>query len=350
MSDNILASGGGGGGQVDFTVTQASHGFSATPPTAIYYGPAAWIPSQANNEASVATHVVIAVNGNDFTATNLGRVTVTGHTLTPGEYYFVSDTTPGLLVSTEPEGINAISNPMVFVEDSNTLHIFPFRPSKRGTALDPGWTYFSPWTSINTNSFYVSNNTTNLAIFKPGRPLRYRQNPFNWGWGIVNSVVPGSPTPADLTINLSGTSFSSGYDEMLFGEFTKVSTVSFNINGLFADANDTALLLNDLNYRYRWTGGEAYCVMVTHRVIADDTAGSGQNPFVNLLINGSGVCSANTYGGRRTLAASWVDTQDDIDASNYAIDYNDSIEVAVRQSSGNDDTSDLSIQGVFVFR
>lgn len=349
MSDNALSFG-AGGGQVDFAVNQSSHGFSTTPPTPIYYddGSSIWKAAQANSADTLGTHLVIEIiDVDNFKATNIGRITVAAHTLTIGEYYFVSKDTAGALVTVEPDGF---SNPIVYIEDSDILHVLPFRPSTKGTALDPGWTVFPGFTYINVSSFYVNNDATNLAIFKPGRPLRYRQDPFNWGWGMVASITVGSPTPSDITINLAGASFSSSYDEMLYGEFNKVSVISFAINGAFADSNDNQLLLNDLNYRYRWNGGEACCVMVSHRVTTDDSAGVGNNPFVNLHIEGSGVCSANTYGGKRTLSTAWVDSTTDIDMTNYIINYNDSIEVTTRVSSGNDDASNLSIQGVFIFR
>lgn len=350
MSNNVLASG-AGGGQVDFAVNQTTHGFSVTPPTPIYYDDisSTWKAAQANDANTLGTHLVIEViDVDNFKATNIGRITVTAHTLTVGEYYFVSHTTAGTLVTIEPDGF---SNPMVFVEDADILHVLPFRPSTVGTALDPGWTAFSGFTYNNVSSFYVANTPTNLAIFKPGRPLRYRQNPFTWTYGIIRSISIGSPSPAQVTINLSGGSLSFSYDEMLFGEFSKVSTVSFAINGQFADTTDTQLLLNDLNYRYKWSTGEAYCVLISHRVIIDDSAGVSTNPSANLYVNGLGVCSTNGYAGRGVSSFIWIENSTDIDQSNYKLENGYTIEIGSTISgTGNNDAANLSIQGTFVFR
>lgn len=345
----IGSAGGGGGGQVDFSINQAAHGFTAVPPTPIYFDSGTWKAAKADSADTLGTHLVIEVSGVDnFKATNIGRITIASHTLTIGEYYFVSADTAGALVSVEPEGF---SNPIVFIEDADTLHILPYRPSTVGTSLDPGWSAVLSFTYVNQATFYVPNTPDNLAIFKAGRPLRYRQSPFTWNFGIINSISVGTPTPTDISVYMAGAMLSITHDEMLFGEFNKVSTISFAINGEFADTTDLQLLLNDLKYRYKWSTGEAYLVLISHRLIIDDSAGVSANPRVNIYINGLAVCSTLSYAGRGSSSFVWIDTVSDIDIGRYKIEKDDTIEIgATLSGTGNNDASNLSIQGTFVFR
>lgn len=119
---------GGGSGSSSFGVTQAAHGFTTL--TAIYHDGAQWQLADASASASLGTHIVTAVAGvNDFTAAALGRFTITGHGLTVGNDYFVSDTVPGAITDTNPA---TYSNPILSVEDANTIHVLHYRASQSG--------------------------------------------------------------------------------------------------------------------------------------------------------------------------------------------------------------------------
>ena len=65
-----------------------------------------------------------------------GHYTDASHGLTIGDYYFLDATTPGALTATEPSAPN-FSNPIIFVEDANTLVIVPWRPSDPSGASEP---------------------------------------------------------------------------------------------------------------------------------------------------------------------------------------------------------------------
>ena len=50
--------------------------------------------------------------------------------LTPGQYYFVSDVTPGLLTSTEPTSTSSFSNPLLLAITATTGNVLSYRPSQ----------------------------------------------------------------------------------------------------------------------------------------------------------------------------------------------------------------------------
>lgn len=112
---------------VSETFTQASHGFAVK--DAVRHNGTTWVKAQANSIAGcISVWVVTAVaSGSVFTASLRGRVTVTGHGLTPGTLYYLSADTAGLLMATMPVG--SLTRPLgyylraVFVESANVLHI-----------------------------------------------------------------------------------------------------------------------------------------------------------------------------------------------------------------------------------
>lgn len=116
---------------VEFPVNQSTHGFLVTNSIRYDFGTTSWVKAIANSDSNLGTHIVTeVVDGNNFKCSAVGRYTITGHGLTPGQYYFTSSTTPGALTNTEPE----LSNPMIYVESANVVHILPFRPSYSGEA------------------------------------------------------------------------------------------------------------------------------------------------------------------------------------------------------------------------
>lgn len=111
------------------SVAQTGHGFSVL--DAIRHNGTQWVKAKADSTSTLGTHIVTAVaDANNFTAGFAGKFTITGHGLTPAHYYFVSITTAGLLVIDEPT--SGASNPLVFVQDANTIWVLPWRPSLLG--------------------------------------------------------------------------------------------------------------------------------------------------------------------------------------------------------------------------
>lgn len=143
-----------GKGSTIFTVTQASHGFSILSP--IYHNGTNWQLARADLDTTVGTHVVVGLNGNDFTACSLGKISnINTSSLTAGAWYFVSTSTGGALTSTEP--IIGYSNPILYCETSNAttgvIHVVSERPSQSveetslTTRYTTGWILATSWTS-----------------------------------------------------------------------------------------------------------------------------------------------------------------------------------------------------------
>ena len=133
-SNNIVAIAGGGGTASGATteVTQSSHGLAIK--DCIRHNGTAWVKAQADDGATLALGVVTEVaDSNTFTVAQSGRFELSSHGLTVGQWYYLSAATAGLLTTTEP----TISQPLVYVEGSNHLFVYPYRPTNlivNGTA------------------------------------------------------------------------------------------------------------------------------------------------------------------------------------------------------------------------
>ena len=113
------------GGQV--SVTQ-SNSFSAG--QAIYFNGTIWVLAQANAAGTLGVALVSSsgLSGSAFIAVFMGQVTgLSG--LTSGQYYFVSDATPGALTTTEPTNTSSYSNPIVLALSTTMGFVLPFRPN-----------------------------------------------------------------------------------------------------------------------------------------------------------------------------------------------------------------------------
>ena len=125
----------GGGGtvtsSVSFNVTKANHGYVVSDlPVAMFNTSTGWIEARSDIDITLGTHVMVAiVSANVFTLAQAGRYLISGHGLEIDSYYFVSDSSTGQFVLNEP---TTYSNPLLYVEDSNYIHVLPFRPSLSG--------------------------------------------------------------------------------------------------------------------------------------------------------------------------------------------------------------------------
>ena len=122
-ANNIIEIGGGGAGGSTTEVTQNSHGFVAK--DAIRHNGSAWVKAQANAASTLALGIVTEAATNTFTVAQSGRFTISSHGLTVGQWYYLSAAAAGGLVSTEP----AISQPIVYVESSSVIFVYPYRPT-----------------------------------------------------------------------------------------------------------------------------------------------------------------------------------------------------------------------------
>jgi len=134
-ANNIIEIGGGGAGGSTTEVTQNSHGFVAK--DAIRHNGSTWVKAQANAASTLALGIVTEAATNTFTVAQSGRFEISSHGLTVGQWYYLSAAAAGGLVSTEP----AISQPIVYVESSSVIFVYPYRPTNlliNSDGLTPG--------------------------------------------------------------------------------------------------------------------------------------------------------------------------------------------------------------------
>lgn len=124
------------------TVTQASHGFTVGAPTPVYYGTGgSWAKADSSNGNGLAIGIAVASDANTFTLYTSGAMSwSTTLTATTGNYYYVSDVTPGTLTATEPTSNLSYSNPILFATASNSGIVMPYRPSAVQGGIWPGST------------------------------------------------------------------------------------------------------------------------------------------------------------------------------------------------------------------
>ncbi len=109
------------------TYTQASHGFN--PLEVVRPNGTNWVKGQGNSipNCTDCYLVTAAPTANTFVGIRSGRVTITGHGLTPGALYYLSAATAGLLTTTKPVGDTAAPLgfflPVLFVESANVVHV-----------------------------------------------------------------------------------------------------------------------------------------------------------------------------------------------------------------------------------
>ena len=108
-------------------VSQTAHGF--TTGQAVYFNGTSWALAEANSITTLGIGLVVYIDANTFYLYCLGIISgLSG--LTAGQYYFVSDTIPGALTTTEPTSVNSFSNPILLAISSTIGVVLPFRPSE----------------------------------------------------------------------------------------------------------------------------------------------------------------------------------------------------------------------------
>jgi len=132
-ANNIIEIGGGsGGGGATTEVTQNTHGLQVK--DAIRHNGSVWVKAQANDGATLALGVVVVRgDANTFTVAQSGRFEITSHGLSVGQWYYLDATTAGALTAAEP----SISQPLVYVESSSHVFVYPYRPTQIMTSAVP---------------------------------------------------------------------------------------------------------------------------------------------------------------------------------------------------------------------
>lgn len=108
-------------------IHQVGHGFSTG--QAVYFTGSTWALAEANAVGTLGIGVIVVLGANDFVVYYSGPISgLSG--LTAGQYYFVSDATPGLLTATEPTARTSFSNPLLFALTTTSGIVLPFRPAQ----------------------------------------------------------------------------------------------------------------------------------------------------------------------------------------------------------------------------
>ena len=142
-------------GPFTLPVAQAAHGFSSG--NAVYFNGTSWVLAQANSALTLGVGVVSYVDANNFLLYFSGVLSgLSG--LAPGDYYFVSDATPGLLTSTAPTAATSFTNPLLFALTATQGLVLPYRAAQ---VLTPA-TYATEYDFLLDNEpMYVGTNYAN---------------------------------------------------------------------------------------------------------------------------------------------------------------------------------------------
>jgi len=126
-----------GSGNSFWKVNEVAHGRAiGFPLTPVYLDTGIWTDAQADVQNTLGTHVIIQViDVDNFIIGQSGRYKAAAHGLTVESHYFVSELVAGALTLLEPP---VFSNPIVFVEDANIIHISPFRAFSDTGSATPG--------------------------------------------------------------------------------------------------------------------------------------------------------------------------------------------------------------------
>jgi len=169
-SANVETPIGSGSGGTVFTIAQAN---SFVIGDAVYYNGTTYQKALADAAAtSEVLGVVSRATASDFDLTLTGEVEKAAWGLTPGEVYFLSPTTPGLLVTTEPTTIGQISLPVGVASSATKMYVAP----KRGVVV--GGTNARASVSLTSGA---TTNVQNLAGYDAGELT---------GWVFISSAAP----------------------------------------------------------------------------------------------------------------------------------------------------------------
>jgi len=187
------------------------------------------------------------------------------------------------------------------------------------------------------------------VIFQVGRPLRWTDGT-PWYYGIVTAYSAG-------TVYISGIAIVNinSLDFLEFGPMSKVTMMTFSINGQYADGADQQLIFNNLNTLVRWSMGTAYCVQILHIGIYPDTGASQPriNAYRSVYPGAQVPIGLGNLSEGLDVVQTWTSTcsigSSGMNPSNYMISNGDRIDIGGNAQGANDDARDLTVVLVFVY-
>ena len=212
----------------------------------------------------------------------------------------------------------------------------------QGETTNPQWTTISAtkYTAAPASTSTVTfSDTTDLAV---GRPVRYTYNGTTY-YGIITAVA----TNALMTIAGAPLNISNDLTNIDIGSPGQVEVVDLKVAGTYAD-NVEDVLAGTENRYVRWRKSAAYLVAISATHKTADT-GAAQ-PKLNAKVAGNLVSTQDSNAGLQlSTAGTWVNgSAVDISAANYAVAFNDALELRVTAAGTNGNAANLSAALVFV--
>jgi hypothetical protein len=223
----------------------------------------------------------------------------------------------------------------LFTKFDDEMYAHPNGAGEYGLARK--WTQETNFVATPASTSTLTMTADVSGFILPGYGLRYVIGGVTY-YGIVTAVA------ANL-LTVAGASMGADVTALHWCDSTRLYHIDFFVPGLFSDAADTTLLINDAHTAFRWELSTAYCVLISHKVRTDD---SGANqPRVTLYINGAAVGTDNANAGL-PVAETWTSTVIGISTANYDILRTEAVEVAVDANGSNKDAVDLMVSVVFL--
>jgi hypothetical protein len=224
-----LPSGGGSGSFSSLTnnIAQTAHAFTVGQP--LYWNGSAYALAKADspNTAEVQGIVTTVTDANNFVLTTTGKATgLSG--LTPGEVYWLSEATAGLLTTTQPTAVGSVSKPVLVALTATTaqMQIFDTAPASNQTAVVE---YVNVGLSANTGALAL-NSTLVFDQVKSG------SIPYNTSTGLFTLTAGKTYKLSAVVRGLDATQ----NDYSWFDGTTNTSLVTNNAGGLTATVSDVA--------------------------------------------------------------------------------------------------------------
>lgn len=212
----------------------------------------------------------------------------------------------------------------------------------QGENTDPQWTTVSAskYTATPASTSTVTfSDTSDLAV---GRPVRYTYNGTTY-YGIITAIS----TNALMTIAGAPLNVSHDLTNLDIGTPGQVEVLDLMVEGTYAD-NTEDILAGTANRYVRWRKSAAYLVAISATHKTADT-GAAQ-PKLNAKVAGNLVSTEDSNAGLQlSTSGAWVNgSAVAISAANYAVAFNDSLELRVTAAGSNGNAANLSAALVFV--
>jgi hypothetical protein len=184
-------------------ITQTAHGFSVK--DVIGHNGTAWTKAKSTavvTDVQAQSFVESVIDANTFTIVTHGVMVVTGHGLTVGEHYWLSQSTAGAITATTP--VSGISQHVLYVRDVNTLFVDIDQPTTNATSSTVTYAY-QALSVTSANNLTVLSANINLSMLvklivngevftsvDPAPAFTYLNNVINWN--PINGGMTLMPT------------------------------------------------------------------------------------------------------------------------------------------------------------